>query len=303
MSADNIEAGDVAVDTCASCGIAEVDDVKLKPYNGCDLVAYCSDACEKDHRPEHKEACKERSAELRDEMLFRQPESTHLGDCPICCLPLLDKQQSEFSPCCSKVICKGCSYANQNREWEMRLQPSCPFCRHPIPKSQEEAGKRSMKRVAVNEPAAIRKMGNAVYNKGDYDGAFKYWTRASELGDADAHYHLSLMYSEGGGVEKDEEKQLYHLEEAAIAGHPAARHYLGAYEGRNGRFERAVKHYIIAANLGYNESIQMLKEGYKAGVVSKEDFAAALRAHHAVVNATKSPQREIAAAWARENNE
>jgi len=26
--------------------------------------------------------------ELRDEILFRQPESTHDGDCPICFLPL-----------------------------------------------------------------------------------------------------------------------------------------------------------------------------------------------------------------------
>ncbi len=302
MSADNIEAGDVAVDTCASCGIAEVDDVKLKPCNGCDLVAYCSDACEKDHRPEHKEAYKERSAELRDEMLFRQPESTHLGDCPICCLPLLDKQQSEFSPCCSKVICKGCSYANQKREWEMRLQPSCPFCRHPIPKSQEEGDKRSMKRVAVNDPIAMAQLGSRLLDNGDHVGAVKYWTRAAELGDADAHYHLSFMYSEGGSAERDEEKQIYHLEEAAIAGHPAARHNLAICEFRIERDDRAVKHWIIAANLGNDKSLQALKACYKDGLVSKEDFAAALRAHHAAVNAMKSPQREIAAAyWAREN--
>ena len=41
-------------------------------------------------------------------------------------------------------------------------------------------------------------------------------------------------------------------------------------------------------------SLEALKISYKDGLVSKEDFAAALRAHHAAVNAMKSPQREIA---------
>ncbi len=38
-----------------------------------------------------------------------------------------------------------------------------------------------------------------------------------------------------------------------------------------------------------------LKQCYTDGHVSKEDFAAALRAHQAAVDATKSPQREAAA--------
>jgi hypothetical protein len=41
--------------------------------------------------------------------------------------------------------------------------------------------------------------------------------------------------------------------------------------------------------------MQQLKECYVDGHVSKEDFAAALRAHQAAVDATKSPQREVAA--------
>ena len=57
-----------------------------------------------------------------------------------------------------------------------------------------------------------------------------------------------------------------------------------------------MKHWIIAANLGYDESIKALKEAYKGGDVSKEDLAAALRAHQAAVDATKSPQRGVAEA-------
>ncbi len=40
--------------------------------------------------------------------------------------------------------------------------------------------------------------------------------------------------------------------------------------------------------------MNMLKEYYKHGFVSKDDFAVALRAHHAAVKAMKSPQREAA---------
>ena len=69
-------------------------------------------------------------------------------------------------------------------------------------------------------------------------------------------------------------------------------------ESGNGLIDRAVKHWIIATNLGYDASLDALKMGYKRGFVSKEDFAAALRGHQAAVDATKSPQREVAeAAW------
>jgi hypothetical protein len=64
-------------------------------------------------------------------------------------------------------------------------------------------------------------------------------------------------------VEKDEEKELYHLETAAIGGHPYARHNLACYESRNGNMERSLKHLIIATNLGCNESMQLLEEKYK----------------------------------------
>ena len=283
---------------CASCGIAELDDIALTKCDGCDLTRYCSDECKDDHRPEHEATCKERAAELRDEALFKQPEGSHHGDCPICCLPLPinPNYKNRLQSCCCKVICNGCSHADNTHQWEEKgQQPTCPFCRHPVPKTQGEAYKNLMKRVEANDPAAMREMGYRNSNEGDYEGAFKYLTKAAELGDAHAHYELSIMYLNGDGVEKDEKKETYHLEEAAIRGHASARQHLACCEENNGRIDRAVKHFIIAANLGHDRSIQDLKECYKGGKISKNDFAAALRAHHAAVNETKSPQREAAA--------
>ena len=280
------EADDIMM-CCAGCGKAAFDDIKKV-----ESVRFCSVTCQKERRPKHK-----RAVELRDELLLKQPEISHLGDCPICFLPTpIGPTESARLECCSKLICEGCNYANQKREREQRLDPKCPFCRHPIPKSQGQVEKNRMKRVEVNDPEAIRQTGGRCYNEGDYNGAFEYFSKAAELGDMDAHFNLSVMYQKREGVAKDEKKQLHHLEEAAIGGHPDARHNLGCDEWRSGRHERAVKHFIIATKLGYDRSLTTVKQAYAKGDVSKEDFAAALRAHQAAVDATKSPQREAAEA-------
>ena len=289
MSEDN-----QAATSCASCGIAEIDDVKLVPCDDCDLVRYCSNECQGNHKAEHEEACKKRAAELRDELLFKQPESTHLGDCPICCLPLsVDPSNFCTYLCCSKVVCQGCDHFHQTRQLVQRLQRTCPFCREPVSKTVDENDKRRMKRVEMNDPVALRCKGSEQYNKGDYSSAFEYLKKAAVQGDVEAHYQLSNMYRCGHGVEKDKGKQIYHAEEAAIAGHPVARYNLGCFErNNNSNTERAVKHLIIGATQGHDKSIKALMEKFREGYVSKEDLAAALRAHKVAVDATKSPQRE-----------
>lgn len=91
--------------------------------------------------PHHKDACKKRAAEIRDEILSKQPESSHLGDCPICLLTLyLDYDDSTMMSCCSKVICEG------------------------------------MRRINATVLAAIRHSGIKCYYVGDFVTAFEYVT-------------------------------------------------------------------------------------------------------------------------------
>jgi hypothetical protein len=295
MMSGVVEESDDTTMFCASCGIAAVDDIKLKKCTACYLVRYCSVKCQKDHRPKHKKECKKRAAELRDEVLFKQPESSHLGDCPICCLPLsLDGKKYVVMECCYKLICNGCHYANVMRELEGKLQHKCPFCRHPSLATEEVRFLMNVKRAEANDPAAIFQMGVKCLKEGDYDGAFQYWTKAAGLGDVTAHFNLSLMYH-NGEVGKDEKKEVHHLEQAAIGGHPTARHNLGCIEGVNGRTDRAIKHWIMASKLGEDAALSSLRSFYSKGFVGKEDFASALRGHQAAVDATKSHQREAAA--------
>jgi TPR repeat protein len=103
------------------------------------------------------------------------------------------------------------------------------------------------------------------------------------------------VYAAGEGVEKDKEKSIYHLERAAIGGHPDARYNLGLEEEENGNKDRAVKHFIINANLGDEGSMKELWKHYKHGNITKEDLDATLRSHQAAIDAMKSEQRDVAA--------
>ena len=203
-----------------------------------------------------------------------------------------------MATCCCKTICKGCNYANQEREIEQGLQPRCAFCREPAPDTDEESDRNVMKRIKKhNDPVAMTHMGKEHDREGDYVKALEYYTKAIELDDKAAHFCLGNLYYYGDGVDKDEKKAIHHYEEAAIGGHPQARGILGFHENIRGRFERAVKHFIIAANLGCDISLKAVKDLFVEGIASKEDYAAALRGHQAAVDATKSSQREMGEAF------
>jgi hypothetical protein len=60
-------AADGGISKCASCGKTELFGVKLKFCTACKLVKYCGVECQKNHRPEHKKACKKRAAELKSQ--------------------------------------------------------------------------------------------------------------------------------------------------------------------------------------------------------------------------------------------
>ena len=72
-------------------------------------------------------------------------------------------------------------------------KPTCPYCRTPIPETQAEADRNSMKRAEANDPVAMRQMGANCAYEGDYSAAFEYWTKAAKLGDVEAHNQLSIM--------------------------------------------------------------------------------------------------------------
>ena len=93
---------------------------------------------------------------MHDKKLFTQPDGCHLGECPLCFLPMpLDPQKTTFKACCSKIICEGCVYAHIKSNGGER----CPFCRE-LTANKEECIKRIMKRIKANDPAACQYVKN-----------------------------------------------------------------------------------------------------------------------------------------------
>ena len=243
-----------------------------------------------EHGHKHKEDCEKRV--LHDELLFRQPENSYLGECPICFLPQsLDETKCTLMVCCGKLICNGCNWANQKREKEGKLKIKCAFCREPISETFADGQKIIEKKAKMNEPKSLREVGIKLYDKGQFQKAFDYFSKAATLDDAVAHYYLAYMYLHKQGVEKDSSKVLFHYEMSAIGGHHLARFNLANIEFCNLRYERAVKHWIIAAKQGETQSLHNLKEAYREGLISKDDYADALRAHQDAIEAVRSPQR------------
>jgi hypothetical protein len=274
-------------EVCTSCGGAK-EDIQTTKCNSCQYHDFCQERNERE------------MAEIWNDPLFTPPpEISHLGECPICLLPLpLDMTKYRMNPCCCKFICIGCSYATEKREREEGLEHKCPYCRSHAPESEEDAVQMMMPRVMANDPVALCHMGAKCSLEEDYEGAFEYLTKAAELGNAEAHYQLSNLYEQGEGVEKDMEKAIHHWEEAAIGGHAKARYNLGCIEDMEiSTFHRASQHWIIAAKLGHDDSLKQVKRCYQHGYASKDDFAAALRGHQAAVDATKSQQRTEAEAF------
>ena len=130
----------------------------------------------------------------------------------------------------------------------------------------------------------------------DSKKAHQLWMEAVELGGSkDAHYNLSLSYSKyhkERGVEKDDKKELYHLEEAAMLGDAAARCKLGFYEGERGNWDRAKKHWTLSAAAGCKGCMERIKRGKKKGAVSNDEYKRTLRAHRKSLNLTRSAQRD-----------
>ena len=282
--------------TCASCGKDEESSGDLKACTACKMVKYCNRDCQIAHRPQHKKACRKRAAELHEELLFRENSRQ---ECPICMLPLplYDNHTGiNFYSCCGKNICIGCIDVMVSGAKDL-----CAFCRTPYSSSDEEEVKRLHKLMEKGNAYAILRLAG-LYERGmmgmpqDWAKANELYLKAGEHGCAVAYYNLGNSYTHGRGVVFDMKKAKHYYELAAMNGHVNARNNLGAFEGQTGNYQRAMKHFLIAARAGSKISLDTVKQGYIHGRVTKEEYANTLREYQKSQDEMKSEARDRAAA-------
>ena len=293
---------------CAECGKEEgTGGVNLKTCKSCMIVKYCGAACQRNHWPKHKQECKQRAAEIRDEALFKDPPPKE--DCSICFIPmpillissvtlppatissvpindfaiahekLAIRLMDVYYPCCGKFICGGCVYSLK----KSGNIGTCPFCNaSAIGKTAEEgAGKSTMKRVEANDAGAICQLGSLYYHRREgypqnETKAIELYTRAAALGNRKACYNLADAYHTRG----DLKKARFHIEAAAMAGREVTRFNLGCLDENSGNIERAIKHWTIAASAGFHSSMHNLLIALEKGHVSKESIDSTLKAYN-----------------------
>ena len=240
-----------------------------------------------------------RYIDISDEKLFADPPPKE--DCPICMLPMpfatgLCDVRKTYHSCCGKTICEGCIVASMLEVFKGNLKELCAFCRIPSSSSDKEEVKRFERRMKLNDPEAFRMLGDA-YLKGELGliknskKAVELWKQAAELGSLDGYFCLATAYRLGDGVEKDLETAIYYYKLAAIGGCEYARNSLALIEYENGNIGRAMKHFLISARCGHDDSLHNVGEGYKAGYVTRDDYTSTLRTYQHSCDEIKSEGR------------
>ena len=128
----------------------------------------------------------------------------------------------------------------------------------------------------------------------DVQRTIELWTEAAELGSNDAHFRLGTAYYEEDGVAKDEERGAFHLQQAAMKGHAASRYFLGTIELDKRNYHLALKHHLISAKLGLQDSLDIIKIMFTHGYATKAQYAEALKGYQDAAEEMKSHQREEA---------
>ena len=242
------------------------------------------------------------AADYRRNKLFLDPPPKE--DCPICMLPMPHASGAcgvgkTYMACCGTMICSGCSKAEDGEVEKGNIKAWCAFCRVPIPTTDEENIKRVMVRCEQNDANAFYKLG-LLYRDGsmglpqDTNKSIELIIRGADLGSLEAHWSLTSTYLFGRGAEKDVKRGVHHLSFATMGGHEMARYFCGQMESQKS-MNRAMKHHMIAAKAGVDLSLKKVGEGFKAGHVTKDEYASTLRAHQASIAAMKSEQRTKAA--------
>ena len=242
---------------------------------------------------------------ISDDDLFKDPPPKQ--ECPICFLPMAYAVGvgvvQVHQPCCGKILCDGCLLAAKGEMDNGNIKECCPFCREPVPNSEEELLIRCKKRMEAGDAEALYMLG-CLYENGhgglpqDKKKGFELMLQAAKLGSINAHYSITNSYWNGGNLdEKNEEKVEHHYKLAAIGGHEKARHNLGIIEQEIYEdMDKAMKHYMISARAGYAASLKEVGVGYKKGYVTKDEYASALRAYKNSQDEMKSEQRTKATA-------
>jgi len=153
------------------------------------------------------------------------------------------------------IFCAGDMFQPCKKQWKVE-ESGIPF-------NQQMIESMQMNLLELFRRESVDK-GLELYQKGDWDGAFKAFQPLAEQGDAVAQHNLGAMYFHGQGVQKDERKAFEWIHKAAQQGDADAQGALFGmyYEGAGVKQDRAKAEAWLrkAAAQGLPSAIKTLQE-------------------------------------------
>ena len=98
-----------------------------------------------------------------------------------------------------------------------------------VHKNIEIATNLLQKAIELGDVKSIDTLAKVYYSQGDYENAFKYFTKGMEYDDLDAIYHLALCYAKGLGVRQDFAKAVHYYQIGANKLEPRCLYNLSRY--------------------------------------------------------------------------
>ena len=249
--------------------------------------------------------------ELKDADLFAPLPPT--DDCAICFVPLSRlKSGTLYQTCCGNQICWACyrenkasiNKRNNKKNAGKKLALTCPFCREPELTTIAECLSQLQARCLKNDQNALSMMGD-LYRDGNHEvakddlKALDCYIRAVELGSPETCVLIGIIYDEGGGLAVNKERAALFERVGALRGDVVARHNIGYAEYELGNYEIGTRHWKIAAEAGYQKSLNNLRDIYNADgklpgkeFITKEYLDFAHRACHGAQLEVKSEERD-----------
>eukprot|EP00571_Detonula_confervacea_P000151 CAMPEP_0172329020 /NCGR_PEP_ID=MMETSP1058-20130122/60658_1 /TAXON_ID=83371 /ORGANISM="Detonula confervacea, Strain CCMP 353" /LENGTH=143 /DNA_ID=CAMNT_0013046165 /DNA_START=334 /DNA_END=762 /DNA_ORIENTATION=- len=127
----------------------------------------------------------------------------------------------------------------------------------------------------------------------------RWYHRAVEAGSADAAYNLGKCFWEGDGVDKDRVQALGYFRKAAELGSVPAYCFIGDILIAIGEIDEAMLNCRKAAMCGWSDDtlFSNLRVGFRAGFITKDEYAFTLREHQVACDEMKSDGRERHNVW------
>ena len=178
---------------------------------------------------------------------------------------------------------------------------SCPYCRaDTLNYDDNYALGQEMKRANDGDVVAMYHVGS-YYFDGEVYGlhqdkaeGLKWYHRAVEAGSGDAAYSIGQCHVRGDGVDRDDDKASEYFQKAAELGYIPAFQIVGMILMQKGDIEEAFINLRKAAMCGLSNDylFSKLRNGFKYGYITKDEYAFTLRENQKACNEMKSDGRE-----------